>query len=139
MKRVFFFLLLIAGSFNLFAQATSSTALAITPGNYLFNSAGYTPVAPTNQCLVTTTAQATSTCTPNAPTRACWFKFTVPAGTLSAAVKVTVVPTGFDASIDFYAGTAAAPIYRECVNAGGTGATETLKTTWANNPVNPVT
>jgi hypothetical protein len=63
----------------------------------------------------------------------------VPTGTLSAAVKITVVPTGFDASIDFYAGTAATPIYKECVNAGASGATETLKTTWANNPVNPGT
>lgn len=139
MKRIFLFLLLLASSFNLFAQATSSTALAITPGNYLLNAVGYTPIAATSQCLVNTTAQATSTCTTTAPTKACWFKFTVPAGTLSAAVKVTVVPTGFDASIDFYAGTAAAPIYKECVNAGGSGVTETLKTTWANNPVNPGT
>jgi hypothetical protein len=113
--------------------------LAITPGNYLLNGVGYTPVTPTSQCLVTTTAQTTTTCTAAAPTKACWFKFTVPAGTLSAAVKVIVVPTGFDASIDFYAGTAAAPIYMQCVNAAGSGATETLKTTWASNPVNPGT
>jgi hypothetical protein len=113
--------------------------LAITPGNYLLNGVGYTPVTPTGQCLVTTTAQTTTTCTAAAPTKACWFKFTVPAATLSAAVKVTVVPTGFDASIDFYAGTAAAPIYMQCVNAGGSGVTETLKTTWATNPVNPGT
>jgi hypothetical protein len=101
MKRVYLFLFLVACSVDLFAQATSATALAITPGNYLLNAVGYTPVAPTSQCLVTTTAQTTSTCTATAPTKACWFKFTVPAGTLSAAVKVTVVPTGFDASIDF--------------------------------------
>lgn len=131
--------MLLIGTLNAMAQATSATALAITPGNYLLNAVGYTPIAATSQCLVTTTAQTTSTCTPTAPTRACWFKFTVPAGTLSAAVKITVVPTGFDASIDFYAGTAAAPIYKECVNAGASGVTETLKTTWANNPVNPGT
>lgn len=139
MKRFLLFLLLVISSLEFFAQATSATALAITPGNYLLNAVGYTPIAATSQCLVATTGQSTSTCTATAPTRACWFKFTVPAGTLSAAVKITVVPTGFDASIDFYAGTAASPIYKECVNAGASGVTETLKTTWANNPVNPGT
>lgn len=139
MKRFLLFLLLVSCSAGLFAQATSSTALAITPGNYLLNAVGYTPITATSQCLVAATGQTTTTCTATAPTRVCWFKFTVPAGTLSAAVKIVVVPTGFDASIDFYAGTAAAPIYKECVNAGGSGATETLKTTWANNPVNPGT
>ncbi|MEY3850647.1 MAG: hypothetical protein RJA38_1088, partial [Bacteroidota bacterium] len=139
MKRLFLFLVLSLSACGLFAQASSATALAITPGNYLLNAVGYTPIAATNQCLVATTSQVTTACTPTAPTAACWFKFTVPAGTLSAAVKIVVVPTGFDASIDFFAGTAAAPIYKECVNAGGSGVTETLKTTWANNPVNPGT
>ena len=140
MKRILLLLISAAIAISSNAQATSATALAITPGNYLLNAVGYTPVVtPTNQCLVTTTGQTTTTCTAAAPTKACWFKFTVPGGTLSAAVKVTVVPTGFDASIDFYAGTAAAPIYMQCVNAGGSGVTETLKTTWASNPVNPGT
>jgi hypothetical protein len=139
MKRLLLLVIIAACVTSSFAQATSATALEIIPGNYLLNAVGYTPVAASNQCLVTTTGQTTTTCTAAAPTKACWFKFTVPTGTLSAAVKVTVVPTGFDASIDFYAGTAAAPIYKECVNAGASGATETLKTTWANNPVNPGT
>lgn len=139
MKRVFLFLLVVASTINVFAQATSSTALSITPGNYLLNAVGYTPITPTSQCLVAATGQTTTACTATAPTRVCWFRFTVPAGTLSAAVKIVVVPTAFDATIDFYAGTAAAPIYKECVNAGGSGVTETLKTTWANNPVNPGT
>ena len=139
MKRILLLLISAAIAISSNAQATSATALAITPGNYLLNGVGYTPVTPTSQCLVTTSAQTTTTCTAAAPTKACWFKFTVPGGTLSAAVKVTVVPTGFDASIDFYAGTAAAPIYMQCVNAAGSSATETLKTTWASNPVNPGT
>ncbi len=139
MKRILLLLISAAIAISSNAQATSATALAITPGNYLLNGVGYTPVTPTSQCLVTTSAQTTTTCTAAAPTKACWFKFTVPGGTLSAAVKVTVVPTGFDASIDFYAGTAAAPIYMQCVNAAGSSATETLKTTWATNPVNPGT
>jgi len=139
MKRVLFLVLVVFASLTSFAQATSATALAIIPGNYLLNGVGYTPIAATSQCLVTTTGQTTSSCTAAAPTKACWFKFTVPTGTLSAAVKVTVVPTGFDASIDFYAGTAAAPVYMQCVNAGGSGVTETLKTTWSTNPVNPGT
>jgi hypothetical protein len=139
MKRILLLLISAAIAISSNAQATSATALAITPGNYLLNGVGYTPVTPTSQCLVTTNAQTTTTCTAAAPTKACWFKFTVPGGTLSAAVKVTVVPTGFDASIDFYAGTAAAPIYMQCVNAAGSSATETLKTTWASNPVNPGT
>jgi len=136
MKRILFLTLIVFGTLNSFAQATSATALSIVPGNYLLNAVGYTPITATGQCLVTATGQTTTACTATAPTKACWFKFTVPAGTLSAAVKITVVPTGFDASLDFYAGTAAAPIYKECVNAGASGATETLKTTWANNPVN---
>jgi len=137
MKKVVLLSLLVCCSFGLFAQATSSTALTITPGNYLLNAVGYTPITATNECLVTTSSQATSACTATAPTKACWFRFTVPTGILSAAVKVTVVPTGFDASIDFYSGTSAAPVYEECVNTGGSGVTETLKTTWANNPINP--
>jgi hypothetical protein len=139
MKRVLFSVLIVLSSLSSYSQATSATALSIVPGNYLLNAVGYTPITATSQCLVTATGQTTTTCTAAAPTKACWFKFTVPAGTLSAAVKITVVPTGFDASVDFYAGTAAAPIYKECVNAGASGATETLKTTWANNPVNPGT
>jgi len=139
MKRILLLLISATIAISSNAQATSATALAITPGNYLLNGVGYTPIAATSQCLVTTSGQTTSSCTAAAPTKACWFKFTVPAATLSAAVKVTVVPTGFDASIDFYAGTAAAPIYMQCVNAAGSGATETLKTTWASNPVNPGT
>jgi hypothetical protein len=139
MKRLMLLLVMAVSVTSAFAQATSATALAITPGNYLLNAVGYTPITATSQCLVTTSGEIATTCTAAAPTKACWFKFTVPAGTLSAAVKVTVVPTGFDASIDFYAGTAAAPIYKECVNAGASGVTETLKTTWANNPVNPGT
>ena len=139
MKRILLLLISAAIAISSNAQATSATALAITPGNYLLNGVGYTPIAATSQCLVTTSGQTTSSCTAAAPTKACWFKFTVPAATLSAAVKVTVVPTGFDASIDFYAGTAVAPIYMQCVNAAGSGATETLKTTWASNPVNPGT
>jgi hypothetical protein len=139
MKRVLFSVFSLLFALSSFGQATSATALAIAPGNYLLNAVGYTPIAATNQCLVTATAQTTSICTPTAPTRASWFKFTVPTGTMSAAVKITVVPTGFDASIDFYAGTAAAPVYKECANAGGSGITETLKTTWANNPVDPGT
>jgi hypothetical protein len=139
MKRVLFFVLVVFSTLTSFSQATSATALSIVPGNYLLNAVGYTPITATSQCLVTATGQTTTTCTAAAPTKVCWFKFTVPAGTLSAAVKITVVPTAFDASIDFYAGTAAAPIYKECVNAGASGVTETLKTTWANNPVNPGT
>jgi len=139
MKRVLFFVLVVFSTLTSFSQATSATALSIVPGNYLLNAVGYTPITATSQCLVTATGQTTTTCTAAATTKVCWFKFTVPAGTLSAAVKITVVPTAFDASIDFYAGTAAAPIYKECVNAGASGVTETLKTTWANNPVNPGT
>jgi hypothetical protein len=139
MKKVLFFAFSFLITITSFGQATSSTALAITPGDYLLNAVGSTPISATNQCLVTTSAQTTSTCTVAAPTKASWFKFTVPAAAKSAAVRITVVPTGFDASIDFYAGTAAAPIYKECVNSGGSGVTEILRTTWANNPVNPGT
>jgi len=141
MKRLLFFTFIFLGSLNSFAQATSSTALNIIPGKYVDNAVGSTspPITATSQCLVATTGQPTSACTTTAPANACWFRFTVPAATLSAAVRITVVPSGFDASIDFYAGTAAAPIYMQCVNAAGSGATETLKTTWASNPVNPGT
>ena len=91
MKRLVLLVILAACVTSAYAQATSATALAITPGNYLLNGVGYTPIAATSQCLVTTTGQTTSTCTAAAPTKACWFKFTVPAATLSAAVKVSVV------------------------------------------------
>jgi len=141
MKRVLFFVLIALSSLSSFSQATSATALNIVPGNYVFNAVGSTtpPVAATNECLVATTGQSTSTCTTTAPTNACWFKFIIPIAAQSAAVKVTVVPSGFDASIDFYGGTALAPIYKDCVNSGGVGVTETLRTTWASNPIIPGT
>jgi len=139
MKRYFLFFSLFLSCFQLFSQSSSVSALSIVPGSYLLNAVGSTPVSATNQCLSDVSSQTVSSCTAVAPTKASWFKFTIPSGTLSAAVKVTVVPSGFDASIDFYAGTAASPIHKECVNAGGSGITETLKTTWVNNPVNPGT
>ena len=141
MKRLLFFTLIFLGSLNSFAQATSATAVNTIPGNYVFNAVGSpsSPITATSHCLVATTGEPTSTCTTTAPTNACWFRFTVQAGALSAAVRITVVPSGFDASVDFYAGTALAPIYKECENSGGVGVTETLRTTWVNNPVNPGT
>ena len=73
MKRLLLLVLLAPFVTSASAQATSATALAITPGNYLLNAVGYTPITATSQCLVTTTAQTTTTCTAAAPTRACWF------------------------------------------------------------------
>lgn len=121
-----------------FAQSTSTTATPITPGDFLPTSTGLSQSSFSNYCLVTGSGQTTTSCATTL-TDLRWFRFTVPAGTPSASVKITVVPTGFDAVIDYYAGTASAPIFRECSNAAAGSTTEILRTTWATNPVIPGT
>jgi hypothetical protein len=138
MKKAFILLVASWISITSFSQGTSTTATLITPGDFLPTSAGASQSVFTNYCLVAGSAQTSTTCATNL-TDVRWFKFTVPAGTPSAAVKITVVPTGFDAVIDFYAGTAASPIFKECSNAAVGNTTEILRTTWATNPVNPGT
>ncbi|MFM7770445.1 MAG: hypothetical protein ACKO8Q_07800, partial [Bacteroidota bacterium] len=113
MKKAFILLVASWISITSFSQGTSTTATLITPGDFLPTSAGASQSVFTNYCLVAGSAQTSTTCATNL-TDVRWFKFTVPAGTPSAAVKITVVPTGFDAVIDFYAGTAASPIFKEC-------------------------
>lgn len=134
-------LLLLTACFSVmfsYAQSTSATATAITPGDFLPTSTGLPQSSFTNFCLVAGSGQTATTCATTL-TDLRWFKFTVPSGTPSAAVKITVVPTGFDAIIDFYAGTSASPIFKECSNAVAGIATEILRTTWATNPVSPGT
>lgn len=141
MKRLYFFLAMFFCVSLSFAQGTSSsTAILLTPGDVLPQVAGNMTVQASlvNYCLSAVTGEATTTCSP-AVTDAKWFRFTVPSAIPSAAVRVTVNPTGFDAVIDFYAGTAASPIYKECSNTAGSGTSEILRTTWATNPISPGT
>lgn len=121
-----------------YAQSTSTTATLITPGDFLPTITGLPQSSFTNYCLVAGSGQTATTCATNL-TDLRWFRFTVPTGTPSAAVKITVVPTGFDAVIDFYSGTAASPVFKECSNAVVGNTTEILRTTWATNPIAPGT
>jgi hypothetical protein len=125
--QLFLHLFLFA-SLNTFSQSSSSSAINIV-------AAAWNGSAPTttNYCL-TASPQTANACG-GAATDVYWFRFTVPTSVTTASVKVSVAPVGFDAVIDFYAGTAAAPIYRECSNTAGNGATEVLKTTFATNPI----
>lgn len=115
-------------SLNAFSQGTSTTATSITA--IAWN--GSAP-ATANHCL-TSSVQTANACG-GAATDVHWFRFTVPTSVTTASVKVSVVPVGFDAIIDFYAGTAAAPIYRQCSNTAASGAAEVLKTTFTTNPI----
>lgn len=118
---------------TVWSQSSSVTAVNITPAAW----SGSAP-ATANYCLTAGTAETPQACG-GVATDVYWFRFTVPSAVKSSAVKINVVPTGFDAVIDFYAGTTAAPLYRECTNTGASGATETLKTTYATNPIVPGT
>lgn len=135
MKKLYFVLvaLLTLVSTTLWSQSTSLTAVNITAAAW----SGSAPTV-TNYCLTAGTAQTAQACG-GAATDVYWFRFTLPGTVKSSAVKINVIPTGFDAVIDFYAGTTAAPIYRECSNTGASGAAETLKTTYATNPIVPGT
>ena len=141
MKKLYFIFVLCLFAVTGFSQgSTSATAIALTPGDVLPQVTGNMTVQATlvNYCLSAVTGEATTACSP-AVTDAKWFRFTVPSAIPSAAVRVTVNPTGFDAVIDFYAGTAASPIYKECSNTAASGASEILRTTWATNPITPGT
>jgi len=128
MKRLLLLLMMSGLISHLNAQTSASSGTTITAITRWNNG------SPTfsNQCLVNTGAQSANACA-GSMTELRWFKFTVPttiSGNLvyTAAVKITVVPTGFDAIIDFYSGTAGAPVYEQCMNAVGSGVTEIMST-----------
>jgi hypothetical protein len=120
------------------AQSTSTTAVELTSVT-LWNANAPTTAS---HCLNAVSAQTANSCA-GAMTDVSWFRFTVPAvtwgsPTASASVRIQVVPTGFDAVVEVFSGTAAAPVFRQCVNTAGSGGTEILRTT-PGNPTNFIT
>jgi hypothetical protein len=107
-----------------FSQATSATATVITAESYF-----QTPPTWQNYCLLSATGQVSTPCATNL-TDVYWFRFTIPAGTQTCAVKISVIPSGFDAVVDIFDNALA---YKQCINSAGNNAAEYLKT----NPNTP--
>lgn len=124
MKRVLFVFVILLAAGQAYSQATSATATNLTAENYLD-----TPPTLATYCLQAATGQTSTTCTSNL-TDVYWFKFTLPTTITSCAVKITVVPAAFDATVDFYDPSL---VFKQCVNAAGSAGTEYLRT----NPNTP--
>lgn len=119
----------------LMGQSSSASAVEIT-GITMFD--GSSSPQLTSHCLNAVAPQTSNSCG-GAMTDVSWFRFTLPlqaggSDLATASVRIQVVPTGFDALVEFFTGTAASPTFRECVNATAAGATEILRT----NPNAPV-
>ncbi len=122
-----------------FAQSSAVTAVNISSVTLWNNNAPATA----NHCLNAVAAQAPFS-GGGAMTDVAWFKFTVPANlagqpVYSASSRIQVVPTGFDAIVEYFSGTAGAPVFRQFVNAAGSDAQEVLRTDWTINVVSPGT
>ncbi|MCC6600371.1 MAG: T9SS type A sorting domain-containing protein [Crocinitomicaceae bacterium] len=129
-RIVSFFLLLTLTTGSVFSQGGPGSATTIPLTSYT----GTLPV-PTNYCLVTATQAATSTCITPDPTKVYWFKVTVLPGMATSALKIIVVPTGFDAVVDIYSNNGT--VFMQCIDAASTGGTETLKTNYSTTPITP--
>jgi hypothetical protein len=122
-----------------FGQSTAATAVNISSVTLWNNNAPTTA----NHCLNAVAAQAPFS-GGGVMTDVAWFKFTVPATltgqpVYSASSRIQVVPTGFDAIVEYFSGPAGAPVFRQFVNAAGSGAQEVLRTDWTINVVSPGT
>lgn len=108
-KSLLFLLLCCISTVSVFSQATSATAVTVTP-------AAYTGAAPTTATysLVLGSAQTFNTCVGSQSVY--WFKFNipVPGSTLNGtrSVKITANSGAFSPVIDFYDATVT---YKECV------------------------
>jgi hypothetical protein len=122
-----------------FGQSTAATAVNISSVTLWNNNAPNTA----NHCLNAVAAQAPFS-GGGAMTDVAWFKFTVPATlsgqpVYSASSRIQVVPTGFDAIVEYFSGPAGSPVFRQFVNAASSGAQEVLRTDWTINVVSPGT
>jgi hypothetical protein len=118
LKKIIFLAVLVGCVQTALSQATSGSAVNISAESYFL-----TPPTLSNYCLVAASGQTATACATNL-TDVHWFKFTIPTSETTCSVKITVIPTGFDAVVDLYDNTGA---YRQCANSAGANANEVLK------------
>lgn len=117
-KKLLFLAVLALGCNAAYSQATLATAVNVSAESYFL-----TPPTLTNYCLASATGQTATACATNL-TDVHWFRFTIPTSETTCSVKISVIPSGFDAVIDLYDNTGT---YRQCSNSAGNNASEVLK------------
>lgn len=124
-KSLLFLVICCISALNVFSQATSATAITVTP-------VAYTGAAPTttNYSLVLGSGQTFNTCVGSQSVY--WFKFNIPVPGISTngtrSVKITANSGAFSPVIDFYD---ASVVYKECVTSN------IMRTTPTTNPIIP--
>lgn len=141
MTRILALLMLMVCGVSIYSGAqTAATNAVLLPDVTMWNNNSPTTY---NHCLNSVPAQSPFS-GGGAMTDVAWFRFTVPA-TLSSqpvvtsSVRIQVVPTGFDALVEYFSGTAAAPVFRQFINGSGSGIQEILRTDWTINAIVPGT